>query len=117
MFVRFLNIRLDQIEVMDPARHPHMVRTVHFVRRSPSDCRILDVAVFDIDGGKELLYPWVCGAVCSASIGARRYAIIGGRHTTRYVPRYLFVQHHHIFYNLFFAMNDTYFWCWLCRIR
>lgn len=56
---RFLNIRLDNIKVLDEARHPHMVRTRLIVR--------FERAYRLLDGCQELLHPWFCRQICAAS--------------------------------------------------
>lgn len=74
---RFLNIRLDKIEVFDEARHPHMVWLVDIRKHGINRCYK--------DGSEELLYPGVCCAVRPAACGACRHAATGGRYQARCV--------------------------------
>lgn len=74
---RYLNIRLDGISVEDPERHPHMV--------SPSSgVRNLGRAE-GVDGGEELLHPWLGCAVREDAITECGHDIAGGRYEKRYV--------------------------------
>lgn len=76
---RFLNIRLDNIKVLDEARHPHMVRL-------PGLCDTLVrwLLRFVIDGCEKLLYPRICREICTASCGTCWHTIAWRRHATRY---------------------------------
>jgi len=62
---RFLNIRLDNIKVLDEARHPHMV--------SLSFC-FAGETHRSIDGSEELFHSWIRSPLCSTSFRARRHA-------------------------------------------
>ena len=77
---RFLNIRLDNIKVLDEARHPHMVRT------SPRFSLNLPTTIYLIlDGSEELLHPWISRAICAAPIRACRHTTTRRRDKKRFV--------------------------------
>lgn len=57
---RFLNIRLDNIKVLDEARHPHMVRQPFRATRAWHVCTDTHPPS---DGSQELLHPGLCRSV------------------------------------------------------
>lgn len=72
---QFLNIKLEAIKVVDPERHPHLVR----LRESAMRPTRAHESVYVRTGcGQELLYKRKRCAICSAAERRGRCAITGG---------------------------------------
>ena len=69
---RFLNIRLDNIEIADEARHPHMVHTLrpHVLREGFPDCPL-------VDGRKKLFYSRIGCPLRAVTCWACWHTIVG----------------------------------------
>jgi small nuclear ribonucleoprotein (snRNP)-like protein len=79
---QFLNIKLDNIRVLDEERHPHMV-CCPCSSSGRSSCA--DPCPLSADCGAELLYSRLCSALRAATEGGGGYSAVGGCHQTRSV--------------------------------
>mgnify|MGYP001599847336 CR=1 FL=1 len=71
---RFLNIKLDNISVLDEDRHPHMVcSSLPLLRPSTSSSHVRNAGL-----GAQLLYSRIGGAVRSIAQGGGGHAVVGG---------------------------------------